>query len=84
MNKFVCSECGTRYTSRESTPPPGVKWDDGHVCKVIPCSENIEGSFKEIKDFKDFIEEEYPNALEAVKDFLLEALTKYKNKISKK
>ena len=33
MNKFECSDCGTKYTSREITPPPGIKWNDGHVCK---------------------------------------------------
>jgi hypothetical protein len=29
MNKFVCSECGTKYSSPETTPPPGIKWSDG-------------------------------------------------------
>ena len=32
MNKFECSECGTIYRSPETTPPPGIKWSDGHVC----------------------------------------------------
>ncbi len=32
MNKFECSECGTKYSSPETTPPPGIKWSDGHVC----------------------------------------------------
>jgi hypothetical protein len=32
MNKFECSECGTKYSSSETTPPPGIKWSDGHVC----------------------------------------------------
>lgn len=36
MNKFVCSECGTKYSSPETTPPPGIKWSDGHVCTPEP------------------------------------------------
>jgi len=38
MNKFICSECGTRYSSPETTPPPGIKWGDGHVCTPKPVS----------------------------------------------
>lgn len=26
MNNFICSECGTKYQSPETTPPPGIKW----------------------------------------------------------
>ena len=26
MNKFICSECGTKYSSPELTPPPGINW----------------------------------------------------------
>ena len=36
MNKFICSECGTKYQSPELTPPPGIKWSDGHVCTPKP------------------------------------------------
>ena len=36
MNNFVCSECGTKYSSPETTPPPGIKWNDGHVCTPQP------------------------------------------------
>ena len=36
LNKFQCSECQTKYSSPETTPPPGIKWDDGHVCTPIP------------------------------------------------
>ena len=36
MNHFVCSECGTKYRSPETTPPPGIKWSDGHVCTPVP------------------------------------------------
>ena len=36
MNKFECSECGTKYSSPETTPPPGIKWNDGHVCTPKP------------------------------------------------
>ena len=36
MNKFVCSECGTKYQSPELTHPPGIKWSDGHVCTPKP------------------------------------------------
>ena len=25
MNKFICNECGTKYSSPETTPPPGIK-----------------------------------------------------------
>lgn len=35
-NKFECSECGTKYSSPETTPPPGIKWSDGHVCTPKP------------------------------------------------
>ena len=38
MNKFECSECGTRYSSPETTPPPGIKWSDGHVCTPKPVN----------------------------------------------
>lgn len=36
MNEFICSECGTKYRSPETTPPPGIKWSDGHVCTPQP------------------------------------------------
>ena len=38
MNKFECSECGTKYSSPETTPPPGIKWSDGHVCTPKPVN----------------------------------------------
>ena len=41
MNKFICSECGTRYSSPETTPPPGIKWGDGHVCTPKPVNKKI-------------------------------------------
>ena len=37
--KFKCSECGTNYSSTQNTPPPGVKWNDGHVCTPIPLKD---------------------------------------------
>jgi hypothetical protein len=44
VNKFICSECGTKYSSPELTPPPGIKWSDGHVCTPKPiidaCQQN--------------------------------------------
>lgn len=39
MNNFICSECGTKYSSPELTPPPGIKWSDGHVCTPIPVND---------------------------------------------
>tara|TARA_R110000868_G_scaffold5681_1_gene33556 strand:+ start:3409 stop:3552 length:144 start_codon:yes stop_codon:yes gene_type:complete len=36
MNKFICEDCGTKYQSPETTPPPGIKWSDGHLCTPIP------------------------------------------------
>lgn len=33
MNNFICRECGTKYSSPTIEPPPGIKWNDGHVCK---------------------------------------------------
>ena len=39
MNNFICSECGTKYSSPETTPPPGIKWSDGHVCIPKPVKE---------------------------------------------
>lgn len=41
MNKFECSECGTKYSSPETTPPPGIKWSDGHVCTPKPVNKQI-------------------------------------------
>lgn len=38
MNNFICSECGTKYSSPETTPPPGIRWSDGHVCTPKPVS----------------------------------------------
>jgi hypothetical protein len=38
MNKFECSECGTKYSSPETTPPPGIKWSDGHTCNPKPVN----------------------------------------------
>ncbi len=38
MNKFECSECGTKYSSPETTPPPGIKWSDGHICTPKPVN----------------------------------------------
>jgi hypothetical protein len=38
MNKFVCNECGTKYSSPETTPPPGIKWSDGHTCNPKPVN----------------------------------------------
>ena len=35
MNEFICKECGTKYQSPQETPPPGIKWNDGHVCIPI-------------------------------------------------
>jgi hypothetical protein len=39
MNNFICSECGTKYSSPELTPPPGIKWSDGHVCTPKPVKQ---------------------------------------------
>ena len=36
MNNFICSECSTKYSSPELTPPPSIKWSDGHVCTPKP------------------------------------------------
>lgn len=41
MNKFECSECGTKYSSPETTPPPGIKWSDGHVCTPKSVNKQI-------------------------------------------
>ncbi len=52
MNKFECSECGTKYSSPETTPPPGIKWSDGHVCTpkliIIPKEETKQDLEKEM------------------------------------
>ena len=39
MNEFICSGCGTKYTSPQTTPPPGIKWSDGHVCTPKPVAD---------------------------------------------
>ena len=77
MNKFICSECGTKYSSPELTPPPSIKWDDGHVCTIVPVDSDKDPK----KVIKDFVNEEYPNAIEAIKEFLVEALWKYHTNI---
>lgn len=41
MNKFECSECGTKYSSPETTPPPGIKWSDGHICTPKPVNKQL-------------------------------------------
>ena len=47
MNKFECSECGTKYSSPETTPPPGIKWSDGHVCTPKSVNkQNMEPIYK--------------------------------------
>jgi hypothetical protein len=48
MNKFICSECGTKYSSPETTPPPGIKWNDGHICTPKPV--NKDDYAKRIRD----------------------------------
>lgn len=58
MNKFECIECGTRYTSTETTPPPGIKWIDGHVCAPKPVKDETKTkmySEEEIIAFGEFI-----------------------------
>jgi hypothetical protein len=47
-NKFICSECGTKYSSPETTPPPGIKWNDGHICTPKPV--NKDDYAKRIRD----------------------------------
>jgi hypothetical protein len=37
--KYICEECGTKYSSPESTPPPGIKWSDEHECNPVPRDE---------------------------------------------
>jgi hypothetical protein len=44
MNEFVCSECGTKYRSSQITPPPGIKWSDGHVCTPKPVNNEKENN----------------------------------------
>ena len=46
MNNFICSECGTKYQSPEKTPPPGIKWSDGHVCTPKPVNNGQEKTRK--------------------------------------
>lgn len=38
MNKFICDDCGTKYSSPEEKPPPGIQWDDGHICTPVPVT----------------------------------------------
>jgi hypothetical protein len=35
MSKFRCPSCFTDYIATGTTPPPGIKWSDGHVCRPI-------------------------------------------------
>lgn len=39
MNKYVCKNCGTSYSTSADTPPPSPKWSDGHVCVMVPDTE---------------------------------------------
>jgi len=50
MNKFICSDCGTKYSSPETTPPPGIKWNDGHVCTP---------KLEEAKILENILEDDY-------------------------
>jgi hypothetical protein len=59
MNKFECSECGTKYSSPETTPPPGIKWSDGHVCTPKP-----------FKDMKELTEIDLKNLNKSLKKSL--------------
>lgn len=77
MYKFICKECGTRFTSAHKEPPPGIKWDDGHFCSPVSVDTDEE-------KIRAFVEQEYPNALSAVKDFLVEGIHRYQIKIINK
>jgi len=39
INVFVCCGCGTEYLSSGKTPPPGIRWSDGHVCNPKPLAD---------------------------------------------
>jgi len=34
MKQYICKECGTKYSSLHSEPPPAINWSDGHVCEI--------------------------------------------------
>ena len=36
--KYMCLNCKTEYHSSSGTPP-GIKWNDGHICKPILVKE---------------------------------------------
>lgn len=43
MNKYICTECGTRYQTESNEVPPSIKWSDGHRCnlKKIKSEEKV-------------------------------------------
>ena len=40
MNYFICEGCGTKYQSTQDSPPPGIRWDDGHICTPVKIKDN--------------------------------------------
>jgi len=41
MNNYVCKDCGTKYSTSASSPPPSPAWNDGHVCKMKKVEEKV-------------------------------------------
>jgi len=35
MNTYICTSCGTSYSTTEDRPPPPINWDDGHKCTLV-------------------------------------------------
>ena len=42
MYDYICEECGTKYRSPQPTSPPGIRWDDGHVCNPVSVKDKNE------------------------------------------
>ena len=36
MRRFKCKECDTIYSTSGEEVPPTPKWNDGHVCDLVP------------------------------------------------
>ena len=34
-NNYICSGCGTKYSTPEDKAPPPINWIDGHVCTLV-------------------------------------------------
>jgi hypothetical protein len=49
MNRFVCKDCGTVYSTPRAQRPPTPKWADGHRCELIIPKNTLEIQIIQLK-----------------------------------